>query len=77
MTMKLTIRNEDQQRTAIVSVEDYQIGKVSPIRSDSQDLGPGQSREVWVHASRRVLITENAEARRAPEPRTEEEPNRG
>jgi hypothetical protein len=66
MTMKLSIKNEDAARVARVAVEDFALGKAEPTPTNDFTLEPGESREVYVHAARRVTITEDAHALRPP-----------
>lgn len=60
MTMKLKITNEDEKRTAVVKVEDFQIGNATGKVFDAFPLAAGESREVWIHSARRVTVTEDA-----------------
>lgn len=68
MTMKLTIKNDDATRVGKATVEDFQMGKAEPSVVDAFEIEPGASREVWVHASRRVVLTESALAQRPVKP---------
>lgn len=52
MTMKLTITNDDQQRTALVTTLDA----ASP--NETRELAPGQSAEFYVHSTRELVIKE-------------------
>ena len=58
MTMKLRVTNEDAARTATVLDEQYSIGRLLPDRTDTVTLAPGESREFYIHASRRIIILE-------------------
>lgn len=60
MTMRLTIKNEDAARTAVVVTEDFQMGNPLPSCANIDTLTPGKSCEVYIHASRRVVVTEDA-----------------
>lgn len=57
MTMRLTIKNEDLQRSASV------VTQVSvPEKPDIENtvkLGPGESTEAWIHANAKVVISED------------------
>ena len=58
MTMKIVVKNEDAARTAEVLDQQFEIGKTTPSREDAATLAPGESREFWIHASRRLIISE-------------------
>jgi hypothetical protein len=58
MTMKIRITNEDLARTATVEDEQFVVGKPVPDRTDHVVIGPGESREFYIHAARRLTITE-------------------
>lgn len=53
MTMKLTIKNEDTHRTAVVITNDGGDPKAS-----TKELAPGESTEVWLHSTRSVTVEE-------------------
>ena len=63
MTMKITIANDDDRRTARFEVEERNVhtGDIRRIQADS--IAPGAKAELWIHAGRRVLISEDADAR--------------
>jgi len=61
MTMRLTIKNEDGTRSATTTLIDVgpdgarlSEGKAEP----PVTLAPGESREVWIHKGRVVLVEE-------------------
>lgn len=59
MTMRLTIKNEDTQRTASVVTHNFLNGTEGvATHEETQSIGPGESAEVWIHAHRRAVITE-------------------
>lgn len=58
MTMKITIKNEDAARTAVAREESFKVGESRAARTDEHVLGPGQSVELWIHASKRVTVEE-------------------
>ena len=69
MTMRLTIKNEDDKRTATVMQEDFKPGEVHAVTRDSVELGPHKSRAFYIHAGSRLTVTENPDA---TQPRGEE-----
>lgn len=58
MTMKLTIKNEDQTRTATVTSTDH-----SPSGTYETDvkLAPGEQRDFYVHVGRTLTVREDPE----------------
>lgn len=66
MTMRVTIKNEDDGRTVNVCEETYGIGKPSPSSQNTSRLGPGAEQSFYVHASKRLLVTEDPDATVAP-----------
>ena len=61
MTMRVTIMNQDAGRTAEVTVQDFEKGTAVPKSLPAELLKPGESRDFWIHASRRLLVDEKAE----------------
>jgi len=59
MTMQVQITNLDNGRTAKVEVQDFNIDRRTIACVDSFLLSPGESRSVWIHAARKVEITED------------------
>lgn len=59
MTMRLTIKNEDQARTARVKVVDLGNPSYVPF----VDLEPGQSHEFWIHKGRELKVEELDESK--------------
>lgn len=58
MTMRVTITNADVSgRVAHVQVEDFDHDK--PGVADEFTLGKGEARSVYIHAARRVIVTED------------------
>lgn len=62
MTMQIVVKNEDQGRTAEVKVEEFEIGHVTPHREERHEIGPGGQASFWIHARKRLVITENPNA---------------
>ena len=58
MTMKLTISNDDPARMATIEEETYEMGKPVATHVVKAYLNPGESREVYVHAAKRVIVSE-------------------
>ena len=59
MSMKISVKNEDQARTATVVVEDFRIaGEPDPVFSYNKSIGPGESAEFWIHSTKRLVVTE-------------------
>jgi hypothetical protein len=71
MTMKVTIKNEDPARTATVHEETFAVGKAYPshIVSPAVVLGPGMARSFHIHAAKRLIVNEDAEAEILKAPR--------
>ncbi len=59
MTMRLRIKNEDGQRTAVVTTVD--LGGDARKGAGSFELKPGQETEVYIHAGRRMHVEEKPE----------------
>lgn len=65
MTMRLKVTNEDAQRVAVVSTIEMRVRAdtgVEPFVAESAELGPGESRDFWIHAGRSLKIEELSEA---------------
>jgi len=62
MTMKVTVTNNDEHRTALVSVLE-----ASTNPAGSQKLGPGESAEFWIHSARALMVEVQ------PEPKPEKD----
>jgi hypothetical protein len=62
MTMRLVIRNDDHGRTAEVVSEEFKPGEALPERTDFARINPGEIREFWIHAGKRLVITEKPHA---------------
>lgn len=67
MTMRLTIKNEDQSRTAVVTTFDTpgRIAGTEIRNPDAPDvwaaetaIAPSESAEFWIHSGRMVRVTE-------------------
>jgi hypothetical protein len=64
MTMRVTITNDDQTRTARVRVRDMQIGadgKHTGACTENQaptEIAPGASAEFYIHSSRDLVVEE-------------------
>lgn len=62
MTMKLTIKNEDQNRTAVVKTLDFHPGNSEPatvpVESATAEIAPGATAEFWIHSGRKLDVTE-------------------
>lgn len=70
MTMKLTVRNEDSQRTAVVRTHDFNPStpEASAIASVTEIL-PGETAELWIHSGRKIEVLEKSDVfHAAPEP---------
>ena len=73
MTMRITITNQDTHRTAVAQLVDghgtggAREGVQSPnlveggYASESHEIAPGQSCDVWIHSGRRVVVHEKQE----------------
>ena len=62
MTMMLTIKNTDSNRVARYVIEERDVNTGSLTTCGSQAIYAGQSADVYVHAGRRVIVTEDANA---------------
>jgi len=65
MTMKITVTNADALRVASVVEEEFAlpIGNApQTVTRRSCSLNAGESRDFWIHASRRLLVSEDAGA---------------
>lgn len=61
MTMRVTIKNEDPARVALVRTEDFNdAGEPSAEQLPIRDLQPGATCEFWVHSTRRIVVSEAA-----------------
>jgi hypothetical protein len=61
MTMRLTIKNEDPNRSAATTLIDVgpSGARISEGKAEAPvTLAPGESREVWIHSGRVVLVEE-------------------
>lgn len=59
MTMQVEIKNLDALRTARVEVQDFNIERRTIACVDEFQLGPGESRSVYIHAARQFVVTED------------------
>lgn len=60
MTMRVTVANEDAGRVITVAEETFTIGEGPlPTSRDLTEIGPGGKRTFYVHAAKRLLITED------------------
>jgi hypothetical protein len=61
MTMRLTIKNEDTNRTATIEVVDFnpadEVGSAAPSPATTE-VPPGETREVWIHSGRKAVLRE-------------------
>lgn len=62
MTMKLTITNEDPGRTAEVEIQEANFSSLAAPISTRETIPPRESRSFWIHAAKRLLVTENPNA---------------
>ena len=62
MTMKITVKNEDAARVAEVLAEEFKIGDPTPAGSQRVTIQAGQEQAFWIHASKRLVITEDPSA---------------
>ena len=62
MTMLVRIKNEDLQRTASVVIQDFVMGRAAPTEARNQPLGPGETLDVYIHSSRRFIVSEDPNA---------------
>jgi hypothetical protein len=60
MTMMIVVENKDHFRTAEVVEEE--IGKVTPSRSYKHNIVPLGSQSFYIHASKRLIISEDPNA---------------
>ncbi len=59
MTMRLVIKNEDKQRTAVVqTVDGFNDDKVCESVESAWRIAPGEQAEFYIHAGRSLKITE-------------------
>lgn len=64
MTMRLTVKNEDETRTARVRVRDFVSGPdgkhtgACVEHTPPRELGPGESADFWVHSGRDLVVEE-------------------
>jgi len=56
MTMRLVIKNEDEQRTAVVQTVEYYNDKV--YESEGTKIAPGEQVALYIHAGKSLKITE-------------------
>lgn len=59
MTMRITIKNEDQSRSATVATNDFDasgvlLGEQLPVVT----IEPGESHEVFIHSTRNITVSE-------------------
>jgi hypothetical protein len=55
MTMRITVKNEDQNHTAVVTVIDH--GAEHTFETDTK-LAPGEQKEFWVYSGRSLVVKE-------------------
>lgn len=53
MTMRLTLKNEDQSRTARVTTLD-----VGGAANTPAEIAPGETKDFWIHAGRTLTVEE-------------------
>lgn len=60
MTMRLTIKNDDPARSAVITVIDQHpdVRDGAPSVASMTDLSPGQQTHVYIHAGRKLEISE-------------------
>lgn len=63
MTMRITIKNEDVARVAVVRQVEFNPHEVDPARrvevtAAVNEIAPGASLDVWLHQGRRVVVEE-------------------
>jgi hypothetical protein len=61
MTMRIKITNEDTHRTALVEQIDFNPNDPNAAggsRCAIDELPPGESKDVWIHCGRRVVVHE-------------------
>lgn len=56
MTMRLTIKNDDTSRTAVLKYVDTPSGEKK--QEAAGELAPGESREFWIHSTRSLEVEE-------------------
>lgn len=70
MTMRITIKNEDTARTALVRQVEFNPNVDPAIRSEStvglNEIAPGASLDVWLHSGRRVVVDEKPQSMSMP-----------
>jgi len=65
MTLQVTVKNEDNAgRVAEVVEEEYRIGSLAPERTVKTRLSAGESRSFHVHASKRLIVSEDPDSLR-------------
>jgi hypothetical protein len=74
MTIRLTIKNDDPQRTATVREETFVFGggPVQQAAVSTRELGPGVEAAFYIHAAKRLIVSENADATQPKPPAKEE-----
>lgn len=69
MTMQISITNDDPARTAKVEVQEFSLERRTIACIETRTLAPGTGTTVYLHAARKVEITEDASAT-LPKPST-------
>lgn len=67
MTMRVSITNNDDNRTAEIITREFGVGESIPSVTSTEQLGPHKSVAIHIHAGKQILITENPNALQ-PEP---------
>ena len=59
MTMRITVTNEDSNRTAVAVVEDVRpLAPGEYVTAYQREIAPGAKDEFWIHQGRRLRIEE-------------------
>lgn len=61
MTMKIVVTNDDETRVAVSTVEDKANATGDYIPSSVAPINPKETKEFWIHSTRRLLIEEKTE----------------
>jgi hypothetical protein len=65
MTLRVSVKNKDAQgRVLEITEETYDIGRPSPQGIVKNRLASGESREFHVHASKRLIVSEDPDSLR-------------
>ena len=59
MTMRITVKNEDTSRTAVV--KQLEGPEFSPTLAGTSEIKPGESAEFWIYVGRKLDVSEKVE----------------